>query len=122
MGPDPQEMLFRRELERWRGRFDMRVHVTLDRAGPEWRGNVGVVTDLISHARFDHLHTAALVCGPGVMMHFTILELMNRLGLKPERIYVSMERNMQCGSACAAIVSWGLFLSARTARCSRTIG
>ena len=49
----PQEMLFRRELERWRGRFDMRVHVTLDRAGPEWRGNVGVVTDLISHARFD---------------------------------------------------------------------
>ncbi len=92
----PQEMLFRRELERWRGRFDMRVHVTLDRAGPEWRGNVGVVTDLISHARFDPLQTAALVCGPGVMMHFSIQELI-RLGLKPKDIYVSLERNMQCG-------------------------
>jgi NAD(P)H-flavin reductase len=92
----PQEMLFRRELERWRGRFDMRVHVTLDRAGPQWLGNVGVVTDLISHARFDPMQTAAFVCGPGVMMHFSIQEL-TRLGLKPKDIFVSLERNMQCG-------------------------
>jgi NAD(P)H-flavin reductase len=92
----PREMLYRLELERWRGRFDVRVHATVDSAGPEWRGNVGVVTNLISRARFDAPHTKALVCGPGVMMRFTIQEL-TRLGLKPRDIFVSLERNMQCG-------------------------
>ena len=92
----PQEMLFRRELERWRGRFDVRVHATVDSAGPEWYGSVGVVTNLISHARFDPNQTAAFVCGPGIMMRFSIQEL-TRLGLQTKDIYVSLERNMQCG-------------------------
>jgi NAD(P)H-flavin reductase len=92
----PQEMLYRHELERWRGRFDLRVHATVDSAGSNWRGNVGVVTNLLSRARFEPLHTAALVCGPGVMMRFTIQEL-SRLGLQPKDIFVSLERNMQCG-------------------------
>jgi NAD(P)H-flavin reductase len=92
----PREMLYRQELERWRGRFDLRVHATVDSSGSDWRGNVGVVTNLISHARFDPLQTAALVCGPGVMMRFTIQEL-TRLGLQPKDIFVSLERNMQCG-------------------------
>ena len=92
----PQEMLFRRELERWRGRFDVRVHATVDSAGPEWYGSVGVVTNLISHARFDPNQTAAFVCGPGIMMQFSIQEL-TRLGLQTKDIYVSLERNMQCG-------------------------
>ena len=38
----------------------------------------------------------ALVCGPGVMMRFTVQELISR-GLKMENIYVSLERNMKCG-------------------------
>lgn len=92
----PREMLYRAQLERWRGRFDVRVHATVDSAGTTWRGHVGVVTKLIAHARFDPQHTMALVCGPGVMMRFTVQEL-TRLGLKPQDIYVSLERNMQCG-------------------------
>jgi NAD(P)H-flavin reductase len=92
----PRDLLFRRELERWRGRFDLRVHATVDSAGPDWRGGVGVVTNLIGRARFDPHHTMALVCGPGVMMRFTIQEL-QRLGLQSQDIYVSLERNMQCG-------------------------
>ena len=58
----PKDLLFPRELERWRGRFDLRVHVTVDQAEGEWHGNVGVVTKLISRARFDpHQHR-----GPGL--------------------------------------------------------
>ena len=36
-----------------------------------------------------------MVCGPEVMMRFTARELEKR-GVKPENIYVSMERNMKC--------------------------
>ena len=92
----PEDMVYRRELERWRGRFDFRVHVTVDTALGDWLGNVGVVPNLISRARFDPVQTMALICGPGVMMRFTVQELLNR-GLKMENIYLSMERNMKCG-------------------------
>jgi len=91
----PQDMLYRRELEKWSGHLDMEVFVTVDRAESGWRGNVGVVTTLIRRAPFDRLNTIAMVCGPEIMMHFTILELMNR-GVDEQRIHLSMERNMKC--------------------------
>lgn len=92
----PQDLLYRKELERWRGRFDVRVHVTVDAAQADWRGNVGVVPNLIKRARFDPEHTVALICGPGIMMRFTIKELLQH-GVSPANIFVSMERNMKCG-------------------------
>ena len=91
----PADMLFRKELEQWRARFDMDVYVTVDRAMGGWRGNVGVVTNLIPRAPFDALNASAFVCGPEVMMRYTASELQKR-GIKPERIHLSMERNMKC--------------------------
>jgi NAD(P)H-flavin reductase len=91
----PRELLFRRELERWRGRFDLEVAATVDYAAGEWNGQVGVVTTLIPRAGFDPSQTVAMTCGPEVMMRFTVRELEKR-GVAPERIFVSMERNMKC--------------------------
>jgi NAD(P)H-flavin reductase len=104
----PRDLLYPKELELWRGRFDLRVHVTVDSAADDWRSNVGVVTKIIARARFDPPSTVALVCGPGVMMRFTVLELMNH-GLAPSRIYVSMERNMKCGIGLCGHCQWGPF-------------
>jgi NAD(P)H-flavin reductase len=104
----PKDLLYFRELERWRGRFDLRVHLTVDRAEGEWHTNVGVVTKLIAHARFDPPNTVALICGPGVMMRFTVMELMSQ-GLTPEQIYISMERNMKCGIGLCGHCQWGPF-------------
>jgi NAD(P)H-flavin reductase len=92
----PIDILFRKELERWKSRFDLDVYVTVDRAIGTWRGYVGVVTVLVSRAPFDPRNTVAMVCGPEVMMRFSILELEKR-GVKPDNIYISMERNMKCG-------------------------
>ncbi|HLX62967.1 MAG TPA: FAD/NAD(P)-binding protein [Planctomycetota bacterium] len=91
----PQDLLFRRELEQWRGRFDLDVQVTVDHAESDWRGNVGWISTLIPAGRFDAARTAAFVCGPEVMMRTTARDLMRR-GVSDESIYVSMERNMKC--------------------------
>jgi NAD(P)H-flavin reductase len=91
----PTDVLFRQELENWRARFDLEIYVTVDRAMSGWRGNVGVVTNLISRAPFDPRNTMAFVCGPEVMMRFTTMELHKR-GVDNEHIFVSMERNMKC--------------------------
>jgi NAD(P)H-flavin reductase len=91
----PADILYRRELENWRARLDLEVEVTVDRAAGDWRGNVGVVTTLIPKAPFDPRNTVAMVCGPEIMMRFTVLELQKR-GVAAEGIFLSMERNMKC--------------------------
>jgi NAD(P)H-flavin reductase len=92
----PNDILYRKELEQWRARFDLEVLVTVDRAASEWKGNVGVVTTLIPRSHFDPLNTVAMVCGPEIMMRFSVQDLLKR-GVPVENIYVSMERNMKCG-------------------------
>ncbi len=92
----PEDMLYKREIKKWRAEFDLNVHVTVDRAAGGWRGNVGVVTSLIPKAPFDPYNTIALICGPEVMIRYTAMELQKR-GVADDCIYVSMERNMKCG-------------------------
>lgn len=92
----PGDLIYRSQIEKWRGRFDLDIHVTVDSARGDWRGNVGVVTTLISNIRPDPANTVALLCGPEIMMYYTIKELKNR-GLAENQIYISMERNMKCG-------------------------
>ncbi len=91
----PEEVVFRRELARLRERDDVGVEITVDRAGPEWRHHVGVVTQLLARRRFDPGRALALVCGPEVMMRFAATALLAR-GLTPTQIRVSLERNMKC--------------------------
>ncbi len=91
----PADILFRRELERWRRRLDVEIEVTVDHADSIWHGHVGVVTKLIGRATFDPDHTVALVCGPEIMMRFTVTAL-EAAGVAPERIFLSLERNMKC--------------------------
>lgn len=91
----PDDMLYRRELEHWRGRLDMDVFVTVDRATSAWRGSVGVVTKLIPGAPFDPARTIAFLCGPEIMMRFTATGLEAR-GVPADQVFVSLERNMKC--------------------------
>jgi NAD(P)H-flavin reductase len=91
----PEEILYRREIEAWRARLDMDVQVTVDHADAGWRGHVGVVTSLVRRAVFDPPNAVAMLCGPEVMMRFTVAALCDA-GLADDRIYLSGERNMQC--------------------------
>jgi NAD(P)H-flavin reductase len=91
----PEDLLYHRELEHWKRRSDLRVLTIVDKAGHEWKGRIGVVTALLDNEPFDPRRTVALVCGPEMMMRFTVRELAQR-GLTDERIYVSLELNMKC--------------------------
>lgn len=101
-----QDILYRHDLELWRGRFDTEVQVTVDRSSRGWRGNVGVVTSLLPRAPFDPYDSVAMVCGPEIMMRFTILEL-ERKGVPFENIHISMERNMKCATGFCGHCQFG---------------
>ena len=94
-GRSPDQLLFVEELEEW-ARSGLEVFTTVDTAGPEWLGHIGVVTRLVHRANLEGPRTHAMSCGPEIMMRFVVSEL-EALGVAAERIHVSMERNMQCG-------------------------
>lgn len=102
----PDELLYTSHLPHWRARLDLDVGLTVDRATHFWYGDVGVVTTLIGKATFDPARTTAFVCGPEVMMRFTILELQKH-GVPDEQIVISMERNMKCGIGFCGHCQWG---------------
>jgi NAD(P)H-flavin reductase len=91
----PAELLYREQLERWRGRFDCRLDAIVDRAGRDWYGPVGVVTKLIAESKIA-AEDAVFVCGPEIMMRFVVRELWQR-AIPDESIWVSLERSMKCG-------------------------
>jgi NAD(P)H-flavin reductase len=103
----PADVLYPREIARWR-RQGLDAQVTVDRAADGWTGEVGVVTRLIPRAGFDPLNCTAMVCGPEVMMRFTVTEL-QKLGVPDDRIYVSMERNMKCAVSLCGHCQLGPF-------------
>lgn len=86
--------------------------VIVDRADDTWRGPVGVVTNLFDSARWDGREAVAFVCGPERMMQATVATLLDR-GLRPERIYVSLERHMECGIGLCGHCQLGKFFVCR---------
>jgi NAD(P)H-flavin reductase len=97
---DPAALLFADELGRWRDdpAAGLDVRLIVDRAGPAWTGRVGVVPDLVPDEKLDPNRTFVLMCGPEVMMKYTLRPL-SRLGIPDARIFLSLERSMRCAVA-----------------------
>jgi NAD(P)H-flavin reductase len=92
----PEEILWAEEQRSWAEQHGIDVEVTVDSGPHAWRGRVGLVTQLVERAAFDPAHALGLVCGPEVMMRHSARALVDR-GLPPDRLRLSMERNMKCG-------------------------
>lgn len=92
---NPESLLYEEEFAAWTEQ-GLEVHSTVDRASPGWRGNVGVVTSLLDGLlSFDPENTVLFSCGPEIMMKFSLMAALER-GIPQERLWLSMERNMQC--------------------------
>lgn len=91
----PADIPFPSDLDRWEASSAVDSYVTVDRADDKWDGPVGLVTRQLVPAAVDP-GSIALMCGPEIMMRFAAADLL-ALGMTPDRIYVSFERNMECG-------------------------
>ncbi len=92
----PKDRLFGDEIESWNQLTDINYACTVDKADPEWKGSVGVITTLIPGVDIDVNRTYAVVVGPPVMYGFVIAELLKK-GLPEDKIILSLERRMKCG-------------------------
>jgi NAD(P)H-flavin reductase len=108
----PNDLLFTAELDTWRSRPGVTVEVTVDTAGRDWHGNVGVVPDLLAKAAFDPGSAVAFTVGPEIMMRFAVRALL-AAGVTEDRVFLSMERDMQCAAALCGHCQLGPFLLCR---------
>lgn len=101
-----EDLLYARELERWRAQPGLELSVIVDRGDSSWTGRVGVLTDLLKTAQFDAANTIAMICGPEVMMRIAAGALRER-GMAANDIYLSMERNMKCATGTCGHCQFG---------------
>lgn len=114
----PDLILYESELKSWEA-CGIGIETIVDRTDPSgvhpWQGPIGPVTQLIQRRKFgsgypyfDPQRTQVLICGPEVMMHFCARSALD-IGIMPSSIWISMERNMQCGFGTCGHCQWGPF-------------
>ncbi|MCX5716245.1 MAG: FAD/NAD(P)-binding protein [Candidatus Omnitrophica bacterium] len=92
----PTDIVYKDLIPKWEKKAKVDVATTVDVADVNWRGNVGLVTNILRDAPVDVKNAVGVVCGPPVMMKFVALKFLE-MGLAPADIYLSMEKNMSCG-------------------------
>ena len=92
------DLVYKRELKEWEERSDVRLVKTVDPGGngPSWDGRVGFVPTVLEEAAPVAANTIALVCGPPIMIKFT-LPVLEKLGFTDDQIYTTLENRMKCG-------------------------
>jgi NAD(P)H-flavin reductase/NAD-dependent dihydropyrimidine dehydrogenase PreA subunit len=107
----PADRLYLAELDQW-ARQGVEVAQIVDRAGPEWLGQVGVVTQLLDRRDWRGRDAVAYLCGPERMMQATVAAL-RAAGITRRRIFVSLERHMDCGVGICGHCQMGPFFVCR---------
>jgi NAD(P)H-flavin reductase len=91
-----EDRVFAGELEQWDRGGAIEVLVTVDNATGGWIGPVGPVLHLLQRIKVSAAQTTVLVCGPKILNRVAAWNFL-QLHVPPERVYVSLERNMNCG-------------------------
>jgi NAD(P)H-flavin reductase len=92
----PGDRVFAEELEQWDRDGSIQVLVTVDTATGDWSGPVGVVTNLLRRVKVNADRTVVLVCGPKILNRVAAWNFL-QLHVPPDHVFVSLERNMNCG-------------------------
>jgi NAD(P)H-flavin reductase len=92
------DLVYKRELDEWGKRGDVRLVTTVDPGGetPDWKGETGFVPAVLDKTAPESRGTVAVVCGPPVMIKFTF-PVLAKLGFKLENIFTTLENRMKCG-------------------------
>lgn len=93
---NPDLFIYKDELAIWDTRDDLKLYLTIDKSVDDWDKMVGFVPTVTEEIAPDPEKSWAVVCGPPIMIKFTLPVLL-KLGFPDERIYTSLERRMKCG-------------------------
>ena len=83
-------------VSEWMNEPDFHVHLTIDREQEGWDGHVGFVPNFIDEVGINPVNACALMCGPPIMIKFSLPNLI-KAGFEKTQIFTTMELRMKCG-------------------------
>ncbi|MHC4890121.1 MAG: FAD/NAD(P)-binding protein [Planctomycetota bacterium] len=92
----PGELLYKDELKEWETREDIKTHITVDKGDENWKGQEGFVPTVLEQVAPSSKNAIVLVCGPPIMLKYT-LPVLTKLGFGSGEIITSLEMRMKCG-------------------------
>jgi len=91
-----KDLVYKDEYPIWEKAKDTRLHLTVDCQEDNWTCMVGVVPRILEQLKPTCEGSVAIVCGPPIMIRFTIPVLL-KIGYCPEAIITTLEMKMACG-------------------------
>ncbi|MCC2615588.1 FAD/NAD(P)-binding protein [Aestuariibacter halophilus] len=108
-----QDLLWQAKYDAWRDMGDCQVLLAAsEEQKRKYHWRLGMVTELLAFAEFDPSHCAVMICGPEIMMLSAIPYLKQRQVADGD-IYLSMERNFQCGQGLCGHCQLGPYFVCR---------
>ena len=92
----PGELCYKAEFLEWQERDDIAVHLTVDQGDDTWSGREGFVPAVVEDVRPSADNAVCLICGPPIMLKFTI-PVLRELGFEADDTFLSFEMRMKCG-------------------------
>ncbi len=93
---NPGLLLYKEELAAWEASPDIDLITTVDREAEGWNGRVGFIPAVTGEVAPSAENAYAIICGPPVMIKFT-MPVLEKLGFTPETTIMSLENRMKCG-------------------------
>jgi NAD(P)H-flavin reductase len=92
------DLVYKRELEEWKQMPGVQTVITVDPGGetPDWKGEVGFVPTIVGKVAPKAENTIAIVCGPPIMIKFT-MPVLQKAGFSEDSIVTTLENRMKCG-------------------------
>ncbi len=90
------DLSFKEELFSQENSGSADVHLSIDVEEEGWTRFVGFVPDNLLAVAPSPENAVAITCGPPIMIHFVIQNLLN-LGFADEQIFTTLEMRMKCG-------------------------
>ncbi|MEF2144762.1 MAG: FAD/NAD(P)-binding protein [Desulfovibrionaceae bacterium] len=91
----PEDMAFREDVAEWLERDDLRTTLTVDQAPEDWPHRSGLIPTILTELAPSG-NGMAVLCGPPIMIKFTV-QALKKLGFADENIITTLERRMKCG-------------------------
>lgn len=101
----PNDVLFKREMEKWKINYNLNMSVDQLPQGTCFDGRVDFITKLIEEAKLTNDNKVVFLCGPPKMMDITT-SILSKKGFNDDQIFVSAERMMYCamGACCHCMI------------------
>jgi NAD(P)H-flavin reductase len=100
------DLIYRDRFAEWSGLPDTQALIAADSSEGFWPWHVGLVTELFDAAEFNARKCVAMMCGPEGMM-IAATTWLSTHGVADDMIFLSMERNMQCGHGMCGHCQFG---------------